>query len=384
MADSPALTEQVQAPYISTEVENREPAPARPEIAGKMTITRYEGGLPVLNWKSANQQPVKGAQKYLGEDTFIGMSVGSLALLALKVTGVVIAGSASAAAALPFGATMLATVLGGAVIGSLFNAKRMEKQEREGIEFVPPTTPNKGTALGLMQGTVMGAGMTILAGTLLHSVLGAGATGFFAQAAAVMAPSALAGGTLLTGLAAASMFTLPLIMAAGVGLYMAHKRGEQHAQMQETQYQHAAQIMRVQEGHVEGRAPVAELETHLAQTRNRNYTPEAATVAGVAIGAAALSALGANVHNEAIHAAGHVGNDLADHAVMHATHHAHQNAANTASTFASRFASNAGDASKTFADRVANSASATPDVSFADKINAARQAQPIPSVATLG
>ncbi len=381
-----ATFEQIQAPDVSVQTEPQEAVAAPPENAGNMEITRYEGGMPILRWKSNNQPPINFMTKYMGEDTFTGMALGSLALMALKLTGFIVAGAAGATAALPFGATMMTAILGGAAIGGLFNSRRVAAQQRDGYEFTPPSSINAGTARGLMHGVVMGAGMTMLAGVLLKTVVGSAVTGvggFLAQAAAVMAPSAMGA----TGLAALSMFALPAMMAVGVGLYMAHKLGKQHEQMKQLEYQHAVQIFRVQEGHIQGHAPVKELEEHLEQTRNRNYAPEAATVAGVAVGAAALSALGAHVPHDISHTTSHAAEESLNHAIAHAGHHTSNNSTaltSEGSNFAARFTNNASNMGKTFADRVGNTSAQAADTGFADKITAARQAHPIPSAATLG
>jgi hypothetical protein len=121
-----------------------------------------------------------------------------------------------------------------------------------------------------------------------------------AELGAVMAPSvttatAGVGVGMLTG-----VFLMPALIAAGAGLYYAIDASRKHAQQKATEYEHATQVYQVQQGYTRSSAPVQQLEEHITATRGKNYAPQAATVAGVAVGAAALSALG--FHSPVAHA----------------------------------------------------------------------------------
>lgn len=375
-----------------------QPAPQDPSAAvnavGKMEVSHIERGMPVFRWKSAAQQNKPFTERFFGQNFFLGLSVASFAILGLRVTGLLApvaatGGGALMAGAMPFMLASFGILAVGGIIGGMINSHSVDKQCANGFEFNPPSRINAKTIEGMMHGAVLGAGMTILGGALLKgalSVVGASSTGFLSQAAAVMSPSAMG----LTGAAAMSMFTIPLIIGGVAALYMGYKRSKEQEAAQAQEYQQAAQIYRVQEGHVQSKAPVAELETRISETRTRNYAPETATLAGVAVGAAALGALGAGVHHEIMHAAHDLSHEAVSHTIMHASKHSTAHAATAASaakasaSFAERYAPQADMAERSFAERVgANTTQSREAMSNTDRLIAARQSATPSAAATL-
>lgn len=349
--------------------------------SGTMRISRVENGKPVYNWKSNNQTEPTTLQKYMGEDMFIGMAAGSVLTLALKMTGIIAVGFSS----LPAVATVIGISLASAAIGGYFNKQRVEKQMEEGVDFEPPSAANRGLLHGLMQGIVAGGGMTIFTGGLIKPLAEQGGFEALSGAAQAMAPTLTAG---VVGAAALSSFAIPLVAAAGMGLYMAYKRSHEHEEAAEKRYAQAQQIFEVQQGMKRAIAPVKELENNISTTINRDYTREGAIVAGTMVGAVALNTLAHTTlahddaatasktisvlsklkfedHNPA-HTIAELAHETSQHAQIHTSHAA--NAANTAKTTAESAAPTAAKAAqKSFVERYAANREENPAL-YTDRI----------------
>jgi hypothetical protein len=354
-------TQHMQVPSPHASVTSNQAAVAN---AGTMRISRYENGEPVYNWKSNNQEEPTLVQKLLGEDMFIGMSVATTVMMGLKLTGVV---ATAGMGTLAVAATMIIPSLVGASIGAMINKSKVERQHEEGIEFTPPS-----------QGITSGAGLTLMSGFLLHKLASTSTFSFLGNAAEAMAPNAIGA----AGLAAMSSFAVPIVIAAGVGLYMAYKNSKEQKESAELRYQQAEHIYAVQQGHSKEPAPVKELEEHVANTLKRDYTPEATLVAGTLVGATALHALtgthapagatgtthqmsldaSAAAHHSSAHLAAEVAHETANHTLHHAANHtAHgvravaSNAAQTSPSvsFVERYASQRPDAAMLHTERLA-------------------------------
>ena len=317
--------------------EAREAAIAK---SGTMRISRFQNGKPVYNWKSNNQEEPTLVQKMLGEDMFMGMSIAAAAMMGLKLAGIVATGGMSMAAT---AAVMIVPSLVGAAVGGLVNKYHVEKQLRDGVEFEPPSDANKGILSGLAQGITTGGGMTLLGGFLAHKLASTSALSGLSGLAEAMAPSM---DTIAT--AGAASFALPIIMAVGAGLYTAYKNSQTTKDSSELRYEQAGHIYAVQHGHAKGTvAPVKELEEHISNTMKRDYTPEAALVAGTLVGATALHALtGVNAHGaeHAAHSTTHLAAEVAHEASNHAIHHA-ATQSHTERLASSALSANAGRAS---------------------------------------
>jgi hypothetical protein len=375
---APPMPMQVAAPSSPApehQAFNNDPSPFNSVEASKkgtMEISRFQDGKPVFRWKSNSTSEPTLSEKMMGEDMFIGMAAGGTIGLALKLTGVIAVGAGS----LPAVATMIGITAVSAAIGGYFNKQRVEDQMKNGIEFEPATELNRGTAHGMMQGMVSGAGMTIFAGTIIKKATAALGIESLSHAASAMAPT-LASGTI--GLAALSSFAIPALVAVGVGLYIAHKRSKEHEEAAESRYEQARQIYEVQHGISRTQAPVKELEDNITKTINRNYKPEAAKVGLTVVGAAALHALAdMTSHSEVAHDAVNITSKIASN--LHAPTHMAAEAAHEASIHSQMHAMHAAkpeneERTKSFVQRYVGNRSEAP-LSYAERVSSQQEQSP--------
>ncbi len=148
-----------------------------------ITIAGTKGGKPIYRLPPKDE-PLTFMQKYLGETTFMAMSLTAVIKVGIMLgAGVGVpflesiaswGGASASSGILSSGWNALIPLAGATVAGAFINKKQVEQRAAAGVEIKPPSRLNMGIAQGAMSGFIMGGGLLGLAVNGIAGLVGAG------------------------------------------------------------------------------------------------------------------------------------------------------------------------------------------------------------------